>query len=127
MPNAGNACENVCESGMSADSSVLVSHISAQELNTQLGSQSVPILLDVRENEELISELAALPGIVHIPVGQIEERMQELNVYRQKPIVVICRSGVRAARAASALMEAGFPHISVLSGGMLAWVKKENA
>ena len=106
---------------MPVDSSTSVPYISAQELNAQLVSSFVPILLDVRENEELTSELAALPGIVHIPVGRIGERMQELNAYREKPIVVICRSGVRAARVASALMEAGFPHVSVLSGGMLAW------
>lgn len=120
-PSVANACENVCEGGMPVDSSTSVPYISAQELNAQLASSFVPILLDVRENEELTSELAALPGIIHISVGRIGECMQELNAYREKPIVVICRSGVRAARVASALMEAGFPHVSVLSGGMLAW------
>ena len=125
VPNAGNACENVCE-GFAADpvsplDSVPAMHISVQEFDAQLQSEHVPILLDVREAHELISELPALPGIIHIPVGEIAQRIHELISRKEESIVVICRSGTRALRAASTLIDWGFKHVCVLSGGMLAW------
>ncbi len=117
MPNTGNACENVCESVVD----VSMPRVSVADFYAQYKSSACPVVLDVRETDELIGDLPALPGIIHIPVGQIEERIQELDAHREKPIVVICRSGKRALRAASFLAHVGFGDVSVLSGGMLAW------
>ena len=128
VPAAGNACENICES-TSADASRSIPHISVQEFNAQLNApydrKSVPILLDVREADELIGDLPALPGIIHIPVGSIADRINELDIVKEKNIIVICRSGKRALAAAITLTDAGFSRISVLSGGMLAYVAEK--
>ena len=125
VPNAGNTCENVCE-GLPVNTvfsldSVPAMHISAQELNTRLQSAHAPVLLDVREADELAGELPALPGIIHIPVGDIVPRIHELISHKEESMVVICRSGKRALRAARMLIDWGFKNVCVLSGGMLAW------
>lgn len=126
-PQSGNCCENICEGSATIDSVSAensMSHISAQELRMRCQNSSVPILVDVREHEELIGDLQAMQGIIHIPVGQISDRIDELASYKQKSVVMICRSGKRALRAALMLTEAGFTDVSVLDGGMLAWVGK---
>ncbi|TSC68433.1 MAG: Uncharacterized protein G01um101466_458 [Parcubacteria group bacterium Gr01-1014_66] len=126
-PQSGNCCENSCESSTTTGDTALetsIPHISASELRARCQGSPVPILVDVRENDELVGDLPALSNIIHIPVGQISERIDELAVYKQKSIVMICRSGKRALRAALVLTETGFTDVSVLAGGMLAWVQK---
>jgi rhodanese-related sulfurtransferase len=76
------------------------------------------LLLDVREDWE--TELAPVPSdIVHIPMGQIGDRLGELDP--QKETVVICRSGGRSLQVANFLASHGFGSVSNLSGGILAW------
>lgn len=74
-------------------------------------------LLDVREHEEL--ERAALPFAKHIPMGQVPERLGELDA--GSTIVVMCHGGVRSMRVATFLAANGFPHVVNLAGGIDAW------
>jgi rhodanese-related sulfurtransferase len=55
----------------------------------------------------------------HIPLAQLDQRQRELPVGR--PVITLCRSGARSARAASLLDEQG-REVSNLRGGMHAWV-----
>jgi rhodanese-related sulfurtransferase len=73
-------------------------------------------LLDVREGWEL--GVASVPGVVHIPMGEIAARSGELD--RSKEIIVLCRSGRRSLDVATYLASQGF-HTVNLSGGILAW------
>jgi rhodanese-related sulfurtransferase len=75
-------------------------------------------LLDVREDWE--TALAPTPtDIVHIPMGEIPERLGELESARET--VVICRSGGRSAEVARFLSAQGFASVYNLEGGILAW------
>ena len=75
-------------------------------------------LLDVREDWEIA--LAPVPtGTVHIPMGEISDRVGELNP--KKETVVICRSGGRSAQVADFLERQGFRKVFNLSGGILTW------
>ena len=75
-------------------------------------------LLDVREDWE--TALAPVPAdIVHIPMGQIADRLSELDP--QQETVVICRSGGRSLQVAQFLSAQGFGSVSNLAGGILAW------
>jgi rhodanese-related sulfurtransferase len=75
-------------------------------------------LLDVREGWEI--ELAPVPSTtVKIPMGQIPERLAELDP--ATPTVVICRSGGRSLQVARFLESRGFVNVANLSGGILAW------
>jgi rhodanese-related sulfurtransferase len=74
------------------------------------------VLLDVREPEEW--EAGHAPGARHVPLGQLPDRMGELD--RAAPIVVICRSGGRSALATEWLTTAGFDAANLV-GGMQEW------
>lgn len=77
------------------------------------------LLLDVREPDEYSAIHA--PDAKLIPLGQVGARLQELSGYKDKPIVVMCRSGRRSAKAVALLQEAGFSRVSNLKGGINAW------
>ena len=74
-------------------------------------------LLDVRHPEEW--DAGHAPDAVFLPLDQLGDRYTELPADR--PIVVICRSGARSARATEALVGAGYNAVN-LAGGMKAWV-----
>jgi rhodanese-related sulfurtransferase len=73
-------------------------------------------LLDVREDDEWAA--GHVPGATHIPLGQLGARTAELP--GDQEIYVICRSGMRSARAAQALTGAGWQAANV-AGGMQDW------
>ncbi len=75
-------------------------------------------LLDVREDDEWAA--GHVPGATHIPLGQLGARTGELP--QDDDIYVICRSGVRSARAAQALGGAGWRAVNV-AGGMQDWAQ----
>ncbi|HEY0666257.1 MAG TPA: rhodanese-like domain-containing protein [Gallionella sp.] len=77
------------------------------------------MLLDVREPAEYAEVHAA--NVKLIPLGQLGSRLQEIAAQKDQPIVVMCRSGRRSAKAVSLLQEAGFTKVSNMSGGMMAW------
>jgi adenylyltransferase/sulfurtransferase len=77
------------------------------------------LLLDVREPAEI--EKAAIEGSLRIPLAELEGRLGELEAWRERPVVVHCKSGGRSARAARLLVERGFRDVANLSGGIEAW------
>jgi len=76
-------------------------------------------VVDVREPEEFSHGLGHIDGALLVPLGQLESRLGELP--RERPIVTVCRSGARSARAAAMLGKAGFAEVANLRGGMLRW------
>jgi rhodanese-related sulfurtransferase len=74
------------------------------------------LALDVREPEEWAA--GHMNGSVWIPLGELQARAGELP--RDRPLVVVCRSGSRSRYAADALVAAGWD-ASNLSGGLHAW------
>ena len=74
-------------------------------------------LLDVRQPKEY--EQAHLPGATLIPLGELADRVEELD--RNKEVVVYCRSGVRSRSACQILEAAGFTQVMNMTGGIIAW------
>lgn len=72
------------------------------------------IVLDVTEDVERM--VYAINGSYHIPLGQLRNRLEELDPAKQ--IIVYCAVGVRAYNGARILMQNGFEQVSVLSGGI---------
>ena len=93
-----------------------VTEIEPAELARLLGQNTLH-LLDVRTTEEW--EIAHLEDAIHIPIGELEQRLGELDP--AQTIVVYCKVGARGARAASLLAEHGFARVSNLSGGIDRW------
>lgn len=73
-------------------------------------------MLDVRMQEEV--EEGMIPGAIHIPLGELGNRVDELD--KDKEYITVCRSGGRSAQAADILMENDIQAQS-LEGGMLGW------
>jgi sulfur dioxygenase len=120
IPADAPACEVKGTLGIGANE-VDVKSIPASVLRQKLGNQPAPVLLDVREKDELDGPLGHIDGIVHIPVGQLTKRLDDLQQYAGREIVVICRSGGRAHTAAQIMGAAGMKGVMVLEGGMTAW------
>jgi rhodanese-related sulfurtransferase len=96
----------------------MIEELSPREFLERRAAGAEMTLLDVREDWEL--KLAPVPSpILHIPMGQIENRLGELDP--QTLTVVICRSGGRSLQVARFLDAQGFKSVQNLAGGILAW------
>jgi len=84
-------------------------------------TQQGALLLDVREPEEFSAGHA--PNAKLIPLGQLDSRLQEIASYKDKPVVVMCRSGRRSGIAVNKLQAAGFTQVSNVKGGIHEWEK----
>lgn len=82
-------------------------------------NQQGALLLDVREPGEYAAVHA--PNATLIPLGQLQSRLPEIAAYKDKPIVVMCRTGHRSSRAVALLKEAGYTQVSNVKGGITAW------
>jgi rhodanese-related sulfurtransferase len=78
---------------------------------------SGPILLDVRETNEFLEVRA--PGAVLVPTSTFMDRVGDLATDR--PILVICHTGVRSAAVTGYLIRTGRSDVSNVAGGMVAW------
>ena len=97
-----------------------MSEISPQELKMRLDKQERPLLLDVRQDWE--TRLCRLDNAVHIPIEEIEVRVDELSP--DDEIVVYCHQGVRSAAVAQYLREQhGFKNVKNLAGGLDLWAR----
>ena len=96
-----------------------VPEITVHELKARLERGDRPVILDVRKPHEV--QIASIGHDLLIPVDELPERLSELESYRDREIVVYCRSGARSARATKLLREAGFRDVKNLKGGILAW------
>ncbi|WHX49827.1 rhodanese-like domain-containing protein [Paenibacillus woosongensis] len=90
--------------------------ISPQELSARLKKGEAVKMLDVREPEEWAA--GHIEGAKHIPLGQVLERLRELDA--DEELIVICRSGNRSGLACELLEEKGFNVVN-MTGGLLAW------
>jgi adenylyltransferase/sulfurtransferase len=98
--------------------------ISAQELANLLADGEASdrlLLVDVRGSDE--RAIASIPGAHAIHLDEFRSGTALLRIPRERPLVVLCRSGVRSEEASRILIEAGYPDVRNLAGGVLAWVR----
>jgi rhodanese-related sulfurtransferase len=76
-------------------------------------------ILDVREPSEFAN--GHLPDAMNIPLGELVKRQQELESFKEFPLLVYCASGGRSSRACSDLTKQGFNKLHNLDGGVAAW------
>jgi rhodanese-related sulfurtransferase len=81
------------------------------------GGPDTPLLLDVREPDEL--RAARVEGAVHLPISVFPQRYPELP--RDRQILVICASGNRSAAVTAFLLRNGWTDIHNVEGGITAW------
>jgi molybdopterin/thiamine biosynthesis adenylyltransferase/rhodanese-related sulfurtransferase/molybdopterin converting factor small subunit len=95
--------------------------ISAEELRAEMDQKgSDLVLIDVREPHEW--DIAHIEGARLIPLGQLPERLGELDGHAE--IVTHCHHGVRSMKALALLKGAGFARVRSLAGGIDAWADR---
>ncbi|HKL62713.1 MAG TPA: rhodanese-like domain-containing protein [Woeseiaceae bacterium] len=95
----------------------MVDELSPAELVARIRAGERWQLLDVREPWELA--IVSLPDAVAIPMNQVPGRRRELD--RDRPLAVLCHSGMRSYRVAAWLQQHGFRHVVNVAGGIDAW------
>lgn len=86
---------------------------------TRLMNQQNTLVLDIRDEKEFA--VGHLPRARHIPVAELEKRVAEIQKFKEKPVLVTCRTGNRAAAGVRVLRKLGFTQVFQLKGGLQAW------
>jgi uncharacterized membrane protein YdjX (TVP38/TMEM64 family)/rhodanese-related sulfurtransferase len=97
------------------------SWIEPNELKRRLDSGEMLTVIDVRGSDEFTGPLGHIATARHIPVADLNGRLDELAGLEQMPIVLVCRTDRRSAAAARTLRAAGFTQVGVLRSGMQQW------
>lgn len=115
---AGWFGQDVMETARSAAALSLMPQVDAAGLSSLLATDAVT-LIDVRNDDEWAA--GHIAGAVHIPLGRLEERLDEMDTSR--PVVLQCRTGSRSAVGASLLHARGVAEVRNLTGGIVGWEK----
>lgn len=102
--------------GLCAQASQL-ERISPQQLHEN--RQQDWLIVDVRSAKEYAA--SHVPGAINLPHDQIRQRISELLAHKDKPLVLYCRSGYRAGKAAKVLAGFAFSQLKHLDGDMQGW------
>jgi rhodanese-related sulfurtransferase len=84
-----------------------------------MNSNDDVVFLDVRESGETAN--GKITKSIQIPVGSVKERIAEIEKYKDKPVVVYCKTGTRSSVACNALTKNGFSNVYNLTGGIMSW------
>jgi rhodanese-related sulfurtransferase len=88
---------------------------------TQKMNAGDAIILDVRDDSEYKS--GHLLNARSMPLNKFDERLHEIEKFREKEIVLYCDNGMRSSRAIIKLKKSGFSKLHSLAGGLVAWEK----
>ena len=88
---------------------------------TALMNEGDALLLDVRDDNEYKG--GHLMNARNFPVRKLDERMHEIEKYKERNVVLYCDNGMRTSRASSKLKKNGFVKLHTLRGGLAAWEK----
>ena len=106
-----------CEQKLPADDHVPI--LTPGEVAELEASDDGPFLLDVRTPKEF--GRGRIPGAVNIPHKQLEQRIAEIEPYREREVIVYCEKGGRARYAVGVLSDLGFHNLALIEGDMGAW------
>jgi rhodanese-related sulfurtransferase len=85
----------------------------------QLINRKDALVIDVRDTGEY--EAGHIAGARHVPEKQLAERLKDLEKFKDRSLIVVCRNGMRSAAAVKVLRDNGFNEAFNLRGGLSAW------
>src|SRR4051812_43985786 len=85
----------------------------------QLINRERAIVVDVGEADEFAA--GHVGGARNVPVGQLEQRLPEVVKNKTLPLILVCATGARAARAEATAKKLGYEKAQALAGGLKAW------
>lgn len=91
--------------------------INNEDLEKKIAANENIVIIDVREAAEYAFN--HIPSVISIPLGELEDRINEFN--KQDEIIVVCRTGNRSDLAAQKLSDIGFANVINVVPGMSGW------
>ncbi len=86
-----------------------------------VNSENPPVIIDVRTPGEFNNELGHIPGSRLIPMQTTADSMDVYERFRDREILLVCRSGRRSGIVSAELVAAGFQNVYNLEGGLKSW------
>ena len=77
------------------------------------------LVIDVREPNEFVE--SHIEQAISLPLGKLADDLSKITDHKNKPVLIACQTGTRAASAGKTLTKAGFEQVFVITGGMEAW------
>jgi len=93
--------------------------ITIDDVKKLIDSEADFLFLDCRQESEY--ETASIEGATLLPMGEIAQRVEELEEHKQRQIVIHCHHGGRSLRVAQWLRQQGFEHAQSMMGGIDGW------
>jgi rhodanese-related sulfurtransferase len=97
-----------------------VAWIEIGALHRRLTQGEAVALIDVRGHDEFTASPGHLPGAINIPLPELPNRIGEIEA-QKRPVILVCKTDRRSAKAAEALRNAGLQDVAVLRGGTDGW------
>ncbi|HJU64333.1 MAG TPA: rhodanese-like domain-containing protein [Gemmatimonadaceae bacterium] len=101
-----------------ADAKTRVKEVTPSEA-ARIRERGEAMFLDVREPNEW--NLFHIPGAIHVPLGEVAQRVKDA-VPADRPIIVYCARGNRSALAADTMRQLGYGDVSSMASGIRGWV-----
>lgn len=95
-----------------------VQRVSPQDAISLINHQEA-LIIDIRDQDAFTN--AHIVGAMNIPSDKLEDKLQQLNKYKAKPIILVCYKGISSVEAGTKLHKQGFEKIYSLAGGIGAW------
>jgi rhodanese-related sulfurtransferase len=77
------------------------------------------VILDIRDNKDF--KAGHIVDAINIPFSNLDKRVEELEKYKQQPIIIVCKMGQHAGAVGSKLKALEFVEVRRLGGGMAEW------
>jgi rhodanese-related sulfurtransferase len=105
-----------------------IPEITADELKQRLDSDTPPLMIDIRPTEDYNgtgnSKYGHIPDAVSIPMLELEQRLDEIEEYKEKEIITMCPGGGLSLAAVEVMQKAGYKNVKSLKGGLDNWHNK---
>ncbi len=86
---------------------------------TQLINREQAIVLDLRSQSEY--NAGHIVGALNVPYTSLSSHLTDLEKYKEKPVILVCKMGQHSSAAGKVLMKSGFTQVKRMSGGMAEW------
>lgn len=120
-PESSSSAGAPSETASAPADTATIQNVAVEEAYQLIQTHPDVIVIDVRTPAEWDGPLGHIPNARLMPIQQIEEWAKEIGDWKEKDIVLVCRSGNRSGRAADYLKVQGFKRLMNVQGGMMAW------
>jgi rhodanese-related sulfurtransferase len=101
-----------------------IKEVTPEEVREMQAHGENVVYLDVREPREW--NLGRIPNAVHLPLGKLESKVEEL-IDRDRRVVIYCARGNRSALAALAMTRMGYQNVASMAQGITGWIAIDGA